>query len=201
MFSLFTLLQCIFEPAELPPIRGFFRSICLGFFLLQFKAGFVPLQVESASRSVPRWSPPSAGFKFNVDAAVDAASGKFGVGIVARDQWGCLKSAAALIFPSFFSVAVAKARAVFEGFKLAVSSSLSSFFVESDSLEIVKLCGGFSSTRCEVDSIVQDILFHFGCFADSLAFVSRNCNNVAHCLAKWALRSSSNSVWFCSFPD
>ncbi|KAL5814340.1 hypothetical protein ACOSQ4_024981 [Xanthoceras sorbifolium] len=199
---------------ELPPIRGFFRSICLGFFLLQFKAGFalcfvdssllsiqVPLQVESASRSVPRWSPPSAGFKFNVDAAVDAASGKFGVGIVARDQWGCLKSAAALIFPSFFSVAVAEARAVFEGFKLAVSSSLSPFFVESDSLEIVKLCGGFSSTRCEVNSIVQDILFHFGCFADSLAFVSRNCNNVAHCLAKWALWSSSNSVWFCSFPD
>ncbi|KAL5798070.1 hypothetical protein ACOSQ2_002890 [Xanthoceras sorbifolium] len=157
----------------------------------------VPLQVESANRSVPRWSPPSAGFKFNVDAA----SGKFGVGIVARDQWGCLKSTATLIFLSFFSVAVAEARAVFEGFKLAVSSSLSPFFVESNSLEIVKLCGGFSSTRCEVDSIVQDILFHFGCFTDSLAFVSRNCNNVAHCLAKWALRSSSNSVWFCSFPD
>ncbi|KAL5783292.1 hypothetical protein ACOSP7_008321 [Xanthoceras sorbifolium] len=145
----------------------------------------VPLQVVSASRSVPRWSPPLAGFKFNVDAAVDVASGKFGVGIVARDQRGCLKSAAALIFPSFFSVAAAEARAVFEGFKLAVSSSLSPFFVESDSLEIVKLCGGFSSTRCEVDSIIQDILFHFDCFSDSLAFVSRNCNNVAHCLAKW----------------
>ncbi|KAL5763169.1 hypothetical protein ACOSP7_019433 [Xanthoceras sorbifolium] len=28
-----------------------------------------------------RWSPPSAGFKFNVDAAVDAVSGRFGVGI------------------------------------------------------------------------------------------------------------------------
>ncbi|KAL5862339.1 hypothetical protein ACOSQ4_003635 [Xanthoceras sorbifolium] len=68
----------------------------------------VPLQVESASRPVPRWSPPSAGFKFNVDAAVDAASGRFSVGIVARDQWGCLQSAAALIFPSFFSVAARK---------------------------------------------------------------------------------------------
>ncbi|KAL5779745.1 hypothetical protein ACOSQ2_010482 [Xanthoceras sorbifolium] len=199
---------------KLPPICGFFRSICLGFFLLQFKAGFalcfvdssllsiqVPLQVESASRPVPRWSPPSTGFKFNVDAAVDTASGRFGVGIVARDQWGCLKSAAALIFPSFFSVAAAEARAIFEGFKLAVSSNLSHFFVESDSLKIVQLCGGFSSTRCEVDSIVQDILYHFGCFADSLAFVFRICNNVAHCLAKWALRSSSNSVWFCSFPN
>ncbi|KAL5777230.1 hypothetical protein ACOSP7_010156 [Xanthoceras sorbifolium] len=144
----------------------------------------VPLQVESASRPVPRWSPPSTGFKFNVDAAVDTASGRFGVGIVARDQWGCLKSAAALIFPSFFSVAAAEARAIFEGFKLVVSSNLSHFFVESDSLEIVQLCGGFSSTRCEVDSIVQDILYHFGCFADSLAFVFRICNNVAHCLAK-----------------
>ncbi|KAL5780153.1 hypothetical protein ACOSQ2_010890 [Xanthoceras sorbifolium] len=103
-------------------------------------------------------------------------------------------SAAALVFPGFFSVAAAEARAVFEGFRLAVSSGLSPFFVESDSLEIVKLCGSLSSTRCHMDSIVQDILFYFGCFVESLAFVSRNCNNVVHCLAKWALGSSSNSV-------
>ncbi|KAL5737670.1 hypothetical protein ACOSP7_030431 [Xanthoceras sorbifolium] len=161
----------------------------------------VPRQVEIASGPVPRWSPPVSGFKLNVDAAVDAASGSFGVGIVARDQSGCLKSAAALIFPGFFSVAAAEAMAVFEGFRLAVSSRFSPFFIESDSLEVVKLCGGLSSSRCEVDSIIQDILFHFGCFADSLAFVSRNCNNVAHCLAKRALESSSNSVWSSSFPD
>ncbi|KAL5733978.1 hypothetical protein ACOSP7_031839 [Xanthoceras sorbifolium] len=208
-----------------PPLRRSNFSICLGVFLLQFEASFppppvsdlwskavcfvdsslvsiqVPLQVVSDCSSIPRWSPPSAGFKFNVDAAVDTASGRFSVGVVARDQWGCLKSAVALVFPGFFSVAAAEARAVFEGFRLAVSTDLSPFFVESDSFEIVNLCRGLSSSRCEVDSIVQDILFHFGCFAESLAFVSRKCNNVAHCLAKWALGSSSNSVWSCSFPD
>ncbi|KAL5782965.1 hypothetical protein ACOSP7_007994 [Xanthoceras sorbifolium] len=110
------------------------------------------------SWAVPRWSPPSTGFKVNVDAAVDAVSSRFGVGIVIRDQQGCLKAASSLVFRDFFSVVAAEAKAVLEGFRLAVVSCFSPFCVESDSLQVVNLCSGLSSSRCEEDSVIQNIL-------------------------------------------
>ncbi|KAL5850133.1 hypothetical protein ACOSQ4_008146 [Xanthoceras sorbifolium] len=118
----------------------------------------VPLQGEVVGRAVPRWSPPSTGFKVNVDAAVDAVSSRFGVGIVIRDQQGCLKAASSLVFRDFFSVVAAEAKAVLEGFRLAVVSCFSPFCVESDSLQVVNLCSGLSSSRCEEDSVIQNIL-------------------------------------------
>ncbi|KAL5854197.1 hypothetical protein ACOSQ4_003999 [Xanthoceras sorbifolium] len=161
----------------------------------------VPLQVECPGSAAPRWAPSSVGFKVNVDAAVDSVLGRFGIGIAVRDQQGCLKAAAALAFPNFFSVVAAETKAVLEGFRLAVGSGFSPFCVESDSLQVVNLCSGLSSSRCEEDSVIQDILFQFGGFINSLAFTPRSCNVVAHHLARRALGVSSSVVWNCSFPD
>ncbi|KAL5830904.1 hypothetical protein ACOSQ4_016258 [Xanthoceras sorbifolium] len=161
----------------------------------------VPLQGEVVGRAVPRWSPPSSGFKINVDAAVDAASGRFGVGFVIRNHQGRLKAASSLVFRDFFSVVAAEAKAVLEGFRLTVASCFFPFCVESDFLQVVNLCSGISSSRCEEDSVIQDILSQFGSLVSSISFISRSCNFVAHSLAKWAIGVSLNSAWSCSFPD
>ncbi|KAL5848629.1 hypothetical protein ACOSQ4_006642 [Xanthoceras sorbifolium] len=183
-----------------PPDSDFWsRAVC---FVDSFLAHFhVPLQVECVGSTAPRWAPSSARFKVNVDAAVDSVLGRFGIGIAVRDQQGCLKAAAALAFPDFFSVVAAEAKAVLEGFRLAIGSGFSPFCIESDSLQVVNLCSGLSSSRCEEDSVIQDILFQFGGFINSLAFVPRSCNVVAHHLARRAFGVSSSVVWNCSFPD
>ncbi|KAL5797116.1 hypothetical protein ACOSQ2_001936 [Xanthoceras sorbifolium] len=110
-------------------------------------------------------------------------------------------AASSLVFRDFFSVVAAEAKAVLEGFRLAVASCFFPFCVESDSLQVVNLCSGISSSRCEEDSVIQDILSQFGSLVSSLSFISKSCNFVAYSLAKWAIGVSLNSAWSYSFPD
>ncbi|KAL5807952.1 hypothetical protein ACOSQ3_028643 [Xanthoceras sorbifolium] len=150
-----------------------------------------------------RWVPPICGsFKLNVDAAFDVACGKFGLGLVVCDSHGCLCFAASVICSCHVSVEVAKAMAISEGIKLAVSRDLIPLSIESDSLNVVQLCNNSFASKLKVGSLVEEIrmicsVFYF----DSVSFVPRLCNKVAHCLTKYALFLNCSVCWDVFFPN
>ncbi|KAL5791778.1 hypothetical protein ACOSP7_000372 [Xanthoceras sorbifolium] len=160
-------------------------------------AAFISSKIE-----VVCWSPHSSGFKVNVDAAVNLANRSFGVGIVVRDSSGLLVFAAGQFFDNFFDVESAEAKAIQLGISCACFLQLSRAVIESDALNVVRLCGGTEVSLTEVDNIVQDVIFLLGLnHSYSVAFVPRLGNNVAHCITKRAVSGCVSCSWFSSFPD
>ncbi|KAL5742431.1 hypothetical protein ACOSP7_029163 [Xanthoceras sorbifolium] len=148
------------------------------------------------------WSPPSVGFKINVDAAIDSSRKCFGVGIVIRDCQGDLIFVAAMFFDLLFGIEAAELTGILLGIRWALSLNLALVVVDFDALNMVRLCAGLSFTCSDLDNIVQDIHFLLEMYSWlSIAFVPRLGNNVAHCVVKWAVWNSSSCCWASSFPD
>ncbi|TXG57539.1 hypothetical protein EZV62_015368 [Acer yangbiense] len=103
-------------------------------------------------------SPPTIGtFKVNIDVALDLGRGRFGAGIVIRDNIGRILKAAALFFDGRVSADIAEAKAIYEGLLLAKKSGLHHLSIESDSLNVVRLCKGEITTRSDVFNVISDI--------------------------------------------
>ncbi|KAH7550753.1 hypothetical protein JRO89_XS13G0263000 [Xanthoceras sorbifolium] len=124
-------------------------------------------------------------------------SGFIRVGVIIRDCFGLHLADVAKSLSGFFDVEFTKAKTILFGFQMAIDLSLahSSFLIESNALIIVNICYGSSSSLSKVDNIVHDIRLSFVCFLNSVSFIFRVCNNVAHVLAKVAVRDLLDSVW------
>ncbi|KAL5746833.1 hypothetical protein ACOSQ2_024130 [Xanthoceras sorbifolium] len=98
-------------------------------------------------------------------------------------------------------VEVAKAKAILEGIQLVVDDDLCVVVVESDTLNVIKLCTGEVVSRCEVDDVIHDIQLLAGRHGfSSFSFVPV-CSKVAHCVARWTVCSSLSTFWLLSFPN
>ncbi|KAL5771458.1 hypothetical protein ACOSP7_015612 [Xanthoceras sorbifolium] len=112
--------------------------------------------------------------------------------------------AAAKSFDFLFDVEVAEGRTILEGIESAIFQyAVVNVIIESDALNLVKLCSGLLCSLAEVDNGVQNVQFLLGLHPSfSVIFVPRLGSNVAHCIAKWAVGSFSPYPWFVSsFPD
>ncbi|TXG73504.1 hypothetical protein EZV62_002083 [Acer yangbiense] len=59
----------------------------------------------------------------------------------------------------FIVVDTAEVLAILEGVQLAIHENLNPVIVESDKLTVINLCLGNSFSRCEVDTVVQDVKY------------------------------------------
>ncbi|KAL5763002.1 hypothetical protein ACOSP7_019266 [Xanthoceras sorbifolium] len=128
--------------------------------------------------------------------------GKIGLGVVTRNWHADLVLAAGISVSNVLNVAEAEAKAILEGARLAVARGLVTLCIESDALNVVKLCNGISSTKCSLDNIIHDI--HVICKSFDIVSIShifRNCNMVARNIFKWALDLNSSTIWFNAFPS
>ena len=72
--------------------------------------------------------------------------------------------------------------------------------VASDSLNVVQKIKSANKDRSETGVLVEDIKHAARAIAFSFIHVSRNCNEVAHVLARSAVQLSE-SVWFHEAPE
>ncbi|KAM1511681.1 hypothetical protein ACFX1Z_023334 [Malus domestica] len=69
--------------------------------------------------------------------------------------------------------------------------------IESDYLKVISVLNGTVADSLALGMIVEDVLQLASTFSRvKFIHASRFCNGVAHCLAKFALVSSNNLVWF-----
>ncbi|KAL5749507.1 hypothetical protein ACOSP7_024110 [Xanthoceras sorbifolium] len=135
---------------------------------------------------------------------VGAHGGRISIGVVVRNACGLTVMATALVFKGGIDVELAEAKAVLEGSILAVDNDFLPLLIESDCLNVVSLCSGALSYKCEIANIILDVnLILNNRDIVSSSFVPRTCNMVAHELAKRALGCIFFEVWFDqkSFPS
>ncbi|XP_024041104.1 uncharacterized protein LOC112098855 isoform X3 [Citrus clementina] len=148
------------------------------------------------------WNPPPIGwYKVNVDAAIQMADSKAGLGVVVRDSSGKILAAAVQSTGFRGDVACMEAEAVLFGIQVACQAKCDPIIIESDSLEVVELSLQRKSSMAEICWAVEEIQ---ACLKNqsraSIQFVHRNFNVVAHSLAKVALDFESLVVWLEDFP-
>ncbi|KAK3231660.1 hypothetical protein Dsin_003541 [Dipteronia sinensis] len=87
------------------------------------------------------------------------------------------------------------------GCLLAIDSGLNPVIVESDAAVVVKWINGGDILYSEIGVIISDIknlLQQIHCAA--VTFVPRSANQVAHCLAKYALSCNEDRYWLEEVP-
>ncbi|KAK3188891.1 hypothetical protein Dsin_028452 [Dipteronia sinensis] len=143
------------------------------------------------------WSPPAIGqLKMNTDAALDAESGRVGVGITIRNHLGEVMASSAQSVEAGHSPQVAEALAIFRGLIFARDSWLLPCSVESDAQVIVNLINSDDTPLSEVGLIVNDINRFLGSNQGcSISFVPRTANRAAHGLAKFSLSANFDNFW------
>ncbi|KAK3226416.1 hypothetical protein Dsin_006278 [Dipteronia sinensis] len=133
---------------------------------------------------------------------MDLGRGRFGAGIVIRDSMGRILKAAALIFNGRVSVDIAKAKAIYEGLLLAEESGLHPLVVESDSINVVRLCRGEIDSRGDMCNVINDIQILLARDnRTSVSYISRIRNRLAHEVARRAINLENSVYMIAPFPS
>ncbi|KAK0607443.1 hypothetical protein LWI29_015165 [Acer saccharum] len=172
-------------------------------FIQEFRAANVKvLKAVSVQSALPRWkAPPDGVFKINTDAALNEQGLVSGLGVVIRDCQGQVMASLCSQMGVCYSPEIAEALAIRRGLQLAVETGLVPAMLESDASVVVNAIGSQDRSSSDVGIIIHDIscLLRSPCF-NSISFVPRLANKVAHGLAKLALRFVGESVWLEDCP-
>ena len=97
---------------------------------------------------------------------------------------------------------IAKAKAVFEGLKVAKLMGYSHVVVESDCLNVVQALKSKQLGSSDFHLVLEDIFSLVPCFVSVMwSFVKRSGNRVAHELAHFHPAESGQYVWRCDLPE
>ena len=105
-----------------------------------------------------QWRPPELGwYKINVDATIFKEEGSFGVGVVIRNEDGCLMGAMSKKLPFPLGPMEAEARAAEEGILLARDLGLSKVIVEGDAktIMVALMDSDPDTTPCTIQKVVE----------------------------------------------
>ncbi|TXG63243.1 hypothetical protein EZV62_010237 [Acer yangbiense] len=136
------------------------------------------------------WRPPEPEYyKINCDAAVNNNAGCIGLGIVIRDNGGFVLASCSLMLTAGFDATLAETMAIYRGLIFSRDCGLALCCLESDAAVVVKRI----SEGSHLDSVSGLILAEISTLITNLNVISvshvpRLANNVAHGLAKFALK-------------
>ncbi|XP_042969071.1 uncharacterized protein LOC122301753 [Carya illinoinensis] len=165
------------------------------------RQGIEPQQV-SRPGSVAAWVKPDAEFvKVNWDASLDMKVGKMGMGVIMRDENG---DALLVVCDSrcyVQSAEVAECLALLKVMQVYSELNVQKVVFEGDAKVIIDAVKNTEENLSTIGHLIEDIRKamvnrqHW-----SIQFVYREQNNVAHILAKNALRSVEEQVWVEEVP-
>ena len=136
----------------------------------------------------------------NVDVAVFAESNRMGIGLVIRDHRANFLAACRQGFDRITEPEITEAIAFRHAVYFVSALPYDKVIVASDSLNVVQKIKSANKDRSETGVLVEDIKHAARAIAFSFIHVSRNCNEVAHVLARSAVQLSE-SVWFHEAPE
>ncbi|XP_042958097.1 uncharacterized protein LOC122293634 [Carya illinoinensis] len=136
-----------------------------------------------------QWTaPPLDVYKINWDSAVDKLNCKVGVGTLIRDWEGRVIACMRMCISLFPDPYLAEAIGALHSVKLALDIGLKQINLEGDAMNVVNDIKGNKDSWKHSGLIITDIkqlLLSFDSF--TVDYVPRNCNGLAHCLARDAL--------------
>ena len=147
-------------------------------------------------------SPPQGSFKINVDAAFDQLSGDAAIGIVIRDWQGSMKLTAWRFLSHCRDAEEAEATTCLEDLHMALRWPHIPMILESDCQSVVAKFHAKGYDRSALWNVFA-MMHDAGSQLCKLEVVkiSRDQNNLAHELARFASRSRECQCFFDCFPD
>nr|POF03737.1 putative ribonuclease h protein [Quercus suber] len=170
-------------------------------YLQDFAAATVSSSVILEPVSVTWSPPPPFVLKINVDGALDKSRCSAGIGVVIRDEAGCIVAAMGKQCHVPLGPLEVEAKAFETGLQLAWDLGLQNVILEGDSLVMVRALCGQSAPPSSVDSLclgIQMISSEF--HSVNVSHVRRQGNRLAHSLAKFALNLDDSCVWIGEPP-
>ena len=153
-------------------------------------------------RPLACWQPPRPGlYKVNVDGALFYADNTAGLGVVIRNEHGQVMvslSERTLLPSSVIEVEVLAAR---RGLELAVETGFRNIVLESDSQILITAVREDFYSLASFSHLVKDIQFIASYLSlINYSHVRRQCNALAHSLARRAKSLSQSQVWMEDVP-
>ena len=177
-----------------------------GFILFEFQAASKMPEVyksqDSQIQNSGKWKPPpQSQQKLNVDASVVTGMPQIGVGGVIRDAHGEVLGAFTKQVQGIFEPLMAELIAIRTGLMFARDIGIMSHVIESDCIGAVQAIQT-GSTSGELGVIIEDIRhMQLVGIGGTCHFAPRQCNVVAHALAKQGMSAVDNLSWVEDFPS
>ena len=137
----------------------------------------------------------------NYDGAVFSQQGKAGLGVIIRNHEGVVMASMVQQIPLPTTVAQVEALVVRRATEFALEIGITTAILEGDSETIVKELMEPNPSLALHGHLIQDVKSLQNSF-NSLNFthVRREGNNVAHALARWAIKKPNLTVWMEDVP-
>uniref|UniRef100_A0A803P2Y2 Reverse transcriptase domain-containing protein n=1 Tax=Cannabis sativa TaxID=3483 RepID=A0A803P2Y2_CANSA len=149
-----------------------------------------------------KWCPPSfPSIKVNVDGAIFASEGRFGVGMVARSAAGLVLQAKTLLKTGLLQPHEVEAFGIKEALSWIKSNSWEGVILESDCLRVISDVQSNKSMVSPYGHIILDCKALCAEIENiSFSFVKRSANRVAHCLGRSSLLEADRTFNSLSLP-
>ena len=139
--------------------------------------------------------------KINFDGAIFSSSNAAGIGVVIRNSLGQVIASCSQWLSQAFSSVDVEALAAAKAMSFAAEIGITKAVLEGDSLTIKNALSSDHLSLATFGLILNDVKFSAENF-DQLHYshVKRECNTLAHCLARHAFDISDFLVWMEDIP-
>ncbi|XP_075670401.1 uncharacterized protein LOC142640202 [Castanea sativa] len=157
---------------------------------------------SAMQRTLAQWTPPdNEHYKINFDGALFQADNCAGIGVVIRNGCGQVMASLSQQIPLPLTVIEVEALVARRALILVQEISFTRVVLEGDSQTLITALKTGSHTLAHFGHIAQDIRYLASSFSDvSYTHVRRQCNTVAHSLARRAILSPFLQVWMEDVP-
>ncbi|XP_030963888.1 uncharacterized protein LOC115985057 [Quercus lobata] len=161
-----------------------------------------PEQGPHRQDSSSQWQPlPSSVCKINFDSALFMKEQRAGIGVAIQNENGLIMVSSSQQIPLPGTVVEVEALAARKALELALDCGLDRVILEGDCEILMKTLQTTSKSLAQFGKIAEDIRVYASMFQDiSFSHVRRNCNSVAHSLARRAILSPHFLVWMENVP-
>ena len=161
-----------------------------------------PVTITPQHRNHTRWKPPEQGvYKVNYDGAMFNQQNRAGLDVVIRNIEGAIMASMSQQIPLPTTVAQVKALAARRAAAFALEVGINKAILEDDSETIVKELMESTPSLALHGHLLQDVKSLQNSFNFlSFTHVHRQGNNVAHTLARRAIKQPNLTVWMEDVP-
>ena len=144
-----------------------------------------------------RWKPPPADLvKINFDDTTCSGTNKSGLNVVIKDSMGQVLASCSKVVNQAHNSSEVEAMAAGLALSFAAEIGVKNAILEGDSLLVVNALTDFESSMSHIGPLINDANYYSYSFEKLLySHVIRDCNSVAHSLAKHALNIQDFLVW------
>ena len=163
----------------------------------EFKSVHTRTGIALTNHSSSQWQPPpSSVYKINFDDALFIKEQRASIGVAIRNEHGLIMVSSSQQIPLPGTVVEVEALAARKALELAFDYDLDRVILEGDYEILMKTLQTNSKSLAQFGKIAEDIRVYASMFKDiSFSHVSRNCNSVAHSLARRAILLPQFLVW------